>query len=207
MDDETYDDPSQRWRVSGTKVVHENPWFSVIDHTVQLPDGRAIDYFGIHHERPAVGILARHEGRILLIRQQRFLIGQSVWGLPSGGVDARETPLQAAQRELLEETGYGARDWQPLIAFHPTYGCSDQRFEIFQATGVQRLSEHFDTHEVQQVRWFSISEIFRLIAAGRMTDGLSLVPILLHICQCATPVDDFAAGLSAFSQPPARMPL
>ncbi len=205
MDDESKYNPSAQWRITGQAVVHANPWFSVIRHAVQLPDGQAIDYFGVHHERPAVGILARQEGRILLIQQYRMLTGQCVWGLPSGGVDAGENTLQAAQRELLEETGYAARDWQPLIAFHPTYGCSDQRFEIFQAQDVQRLSEHFDTHEVLQVRWFSIEEIFQLIAEGCMTDGLSLVPILLSVCQPAAINAHATANPSVLSQQQARM--
>jgi 8-oxo-dGTP pyrophosphatase MutT (NUDIX family) len=207
MDDESNELPSTRWRICGTSVVHENPWFSVLQHAVQLPDGQPIEYFAVHHERPAVGILAWHQGQILLIRQYRMLTGQFVWALPSGGVEADETSLQAAQRELFEETGYAATDWQPLIAFHPTYGCSDQRFEIFQARQVTRVSEQFDANEVLQVRWFSIPDIFRLIAEGRMTDGLSLVPILLSACQSGAIPDTAGPGLSASRPPQARMPV
>lgn len=167
------------WIVRGTEVPHRNPWFSVLKQTVERPDGSHATHYTISHDRPAVGIVVRDGDRYLLIRQHRFIVDQFVWAIPSGGVDASETLEQAAARELREETGLEARSLRHLLHFYPTYGCSNQRFELFLADGVSSTGDRFDTNEVIGQRWFSSDELKALIADNGIVDGLSLVPLLL----------------------------
>jgi len=153
----------------------------VLQHDVTDADDTHRDYYTIAFPRPAVGVVARHGTDILLIRQYRFIVDEYVWAIPSGGVDEEETPVDAARRELEEETGYTAKHMDPLMHCYASYGCSNQRFEIFIANDVAPISSGFDRSEVLQVRWFRRNEIVDLVKRNGIVDNLSLSPILLTL--------------------------
>jgi ADP-ribose pyrophosphatase len=182
------DEDRHRWRARVLDTRHENPWFSVLEQRVDRPDGRSSTYFTIHHRTPAVGIVVRNDDRLLLLRQHRFIVNEFVWAIPSGGVEPDETPRQAAERELLEEAGMRATTLTHLLYYYPTYGCSDQRFELFLADAPHVGEPGVHDAEVIGRRWFSTDEVLRLIATNAIVDGLSLVPLLyvlsgLHVTQ------------------------
>jgi 8-oxo-dGTP pyrophosphatase MutT (NUDIX family) len=161
------------------QTLYQNPWFSVQKASIALSEQERRDFYAVHHERPAVGIVAMQQDKILLIKQYRYLIDRVVWAIPSGGVDVDETPLCAAQRELLEESGYRAKTIRELIRYNPTYGSSDQLFITHLATDLEYVGMDDDQDEVMDTGWFTREEIRQLIVSGEMPDGLSLVPLLL----------------------------
>jgi ADP-ribose pyrophosphatase len=171
---------TRRWQVREARVAHQTPYFRVVQSRVQRPDGREVDYHTIDFPRPAVAIALRDEaGRILLIRQQRFIVDRDVWALPSGGVEAGETLEQAALRELEEETGLRSAEATHLVSYYASYGVSNQVFHCFVAArGVP--SRAHDENEVEGTAWFAPDEVAALMARGEIPDGLSLVP-LLHL--------------------------
>lgn len=144
-----------------------------------MPSGKPTTYFSLDFTGPAVGIVPRRTGQVLLVRQYRFLVDQFVWAIPSGGVGAGETPESAALREMEEETGHRASAAHWLQSYFPSYGCGNQRFELFVAHDVVDAGKGFDRNEVLDVRWFSESEIGRMLTDGDIVDGLSLAPLLL----------------------------
>jgi 8-oxo-dGTP pyrophosphatase MutT (NUDIX family) len=167
------------WRVRGSRTLTQNPWFRVLEQDVDLPRGGATTYYSIDFAGPAVGVVPRRAGEVLMVRQYRVLVDEFVWAIPSGGVGRGETPAEAAQRELSEETGLraGSVDW--LQSYYPSYGCGNQRFELFVASGVTDAGGRFDADEVLEVRWFPEREVGRMLSAGEIVDGLSLAPLLL----------------------------
>jgi len=169
------------WRATKTETLHRNPYFGVLRKRVRLPDASYTTYFTLDFQRPAVGVVAVHEGRFLLLRQYRFIVDEFVWAIPSGGIHANETARQAAARELREETGYRARRLRRLQAFYASYGCSNQVFDIFLAEGLIRTDASFDRNEVMGLRWFTPRELTALIARNGIVDGLSLAPLLLTL--------------------------
>jgi ADP-ribose pyrophosphatase len=170
---------TENWQVQSAVTRHKNPYFSVLQSDVLVPDGTRRDYYTISFPRPAVGVVARRGTDILLIRQYRFIVNEFVWAIPSGGVSANEPLVQAAERELLEETGYQAKSMQPLMHCYASYGCSNQRFQIFLAAEVVPFHNNFDRTEVIDVRWFTRAEILKLIEENGVVDNLSLSPLLL----------------------------
>jgi 8-oxo-dGTP pyrophosphatase MutT (NUDIX family) len=165
--------------VLDSRALTANPWFRVLQQQVRMPDQRTTTYYSLDFASAAVGVVARRPGQVLLLRQYRFLVDEFVWAIPSGGCGKSETPEQAAGRELLEETGWRALGLRPLLSYYPSYGCGNQRFELFEAIAVEDTGKGFDCNEVLEVRWFDEPSLARMLDAGEIVDGLSLAPLLL----------------------------
>ena len=176
------------WRVLAQRTLLENPWFAVQGRDVRLPSGRVIDFQSVDFPRPAVGIIPRRDGQILLNRQYRLTIDQEVWAIPSGGVDVGEDAETAARRELLEETGLKATSLRPLLSYYPSYGATNQLFLTFLADDPVVERDSFDRDEVIETRWFSCGEVRRMMFANEMVDGLSVTPLAMLFLEEAGPV-------------------
>ncbi|HET6201317.1 MAG TPA: NUDIX hydrolase [Planctomycetota bacterium] len=166
------------WVVLSREVVSANPWFEVVKSRVARPDGSPCDYFAVEFRRPAVGVVAREGGRILLLRQYRFLVDRVVWAIPSGGIEPGESPEEAARRELREESGHEAASLVPVLRYFPSYAATTQEFHCFEARGLSPSRTDFDRNEVLEVRWFDESEVAAMLEGGEIVDGLSLTPLL-----------------------------
>jgi ADP-ribose pyrophosphatase len=178
-------DADKPWSATVIETLSANPYFSVLLQDVAVADGSHRTYYTLHFPTPAVGIVARRGTDVLLLKQYRFIVDEYVWAIPSGGVAQGETPRDAAARELLEETGHTARSLSPLMHCYASYGCSDQRYEIFAADGLEDNGSPIDGNEVLEVKWFSKEELLALIAANGIVDNLSLSPLLLVLLEDA----------------------
>lgn len=168
---------SAPWSAKLRQKLLETPYFSVLLHDVRVTDGSARDYYTIDFPGSAVAVVPCRGEQILLVQQYRFIVDEYVWAIPSGGTAPGESSIEAAQRELLEETGYHSEHIEPLLWYYASYGCSNQRFETFMARELRKTDNAFDRNEVLDVRWFSRAEIFQLIRENGIVDGLSLAPL------------------------------
>ena len=168
-----------RWIVKEQRAVLENPWFRVLRSEVATPSDVARTYWSVDCLRLAVAVVPRRRGEVLLVHQHRFLVEQHVWAIPSGGAERGEDLSAAAARELVEETGHEASAIWPLQAYFPSYGLGNQQFHLFEADVGDAPQVAFDTDEVIEARWFPQVEVRRMLLAGEIVDGLSLVPLLL----------------------------
>ena len=186
---------TKHWKVHSSERLLENPWFSIVRRDVELPDGTHIDFQSVDFPRPAVGVVARRADEILLIRQYRVTIDREVWAIPSGGVDEGEAAVDAARRELVEETGFEAGSMRPLVAYHPSYGATNQLFELFLADDLVPADRDFDPNEVLDTRWFSRGEVLDLLFANEIVDGLSATPLAMLFLEEALAGTDEARRL------------
>jgi 8-oxo-dGTP pyrophosphatase MutT (NUDIX family) len=123
--------------------------------------------------RPAVGTIMTGDDGVLLLHRHRFITDTWGWEVPAGGVDAGETPEQAAVREALEESGWEPTTVRRLCAFHPANGLLDQTFVIFVSDDAVHRGPPVDVNEAERVEWVPVADVRRLLLGGKITDGLS----------------------------------
>ena len=118
---------NQKWEsLTKESILVKKPWFEVFREEVRLPDGKIVpDYFGIEMPYYTTVFAVTEEQKIMVLRCYRHAIGEVTLTMPGGMIDEGESPLAGIQRELLEETGYKAKDWKPLGTFvgSSTRGC------------------------------------------------------------------------------------
>jgi 8-oxo-dGTP pyrophosphatase MutT (NUDIX family) len=163
------------------EILSQNPYFSIVKKRLRSHDGSTREYYIVDFLRPAVGVLATRGTDVLLIRQYRPIVDEYVWAIPSGGVGVNETLPEAAARELEEETGFRATSLVHWLNCYASYGCSNQRFEIFWTSDALETERGFDRAEVIETRWFTESELRELIQRNGIVDNLSLSPLLLFL--------------------------
>ncbi|HUB77754.1 MAG TPA: NUDIX hydrolase [Bryobacteraceae bacterium] len=129
----------------------------------------------VRHNGSAVMMAVDEKKRILLVRQYRLPAGKYLWELPAGKVDDGETPLQAAKRELIEETGYRAKKWEKLTTFFPSPGFVAERMTIFLATGLTAGTATPMDDERIEARWHTSKEVAEMIRAGKIEDAKTMI--------------------------------
>jgi ADP-ribose pyrophosphatase len=144
------------------------------EHAVD-PSGFEIRRSIVHHRGSAVMMAVDDRKRILLVRQYRLPAQRYLWELPAGRLDEGETPLQAAKRELTEETGYRAKQWKKLVTFYPSPGYVAEKMTIFLATGLTEGKAEPMEDERIETRWFTAKEIDEGIRTGKIVDAKTMI--------------------------------
>jgi 8-oxo-dGTP pyrophosphatase MutT (NUDIX family) len=141
------------WRVTGSRISYEDRWLRVRTDQCEMQDGRVIGSWHIIERGPWVNVLALTEDRqVVLVREYRHGIGQVMLGLPGGGVEKRdESPVAAAQRELLEETGYGGGQFYEIGRSYPNASSQDNTLYSCIALNVQKIHDEQHLDEGEQI--------------------------------------------------------
>src|SRR3982751_6381304 len=104
-------DEQNPWKITSKKEIYDNPWINVTEYQVINPSGNPGIYGKVHYKNRAIGVLPLDEEmNTYLVGQYRFVLNQYTWEMPEGGGNLNDAPLNAAKRELLEETGLVARE-------------------------------------------------------------------------------------------------
>lgn len=162
-------------KLLSSKELLKTPIFTVTMDHAEDPRGFEIHRAIIQHQGSAVMMAVDERGRILLVRQYRLPARAYLWELPAGRVDAGETPLQAARRELKEETGYRAKKWTRLATYWPSPGFLAEKMNLYLAEDLTAGEQMPMEDERIEIRWFTSNEIDALIDKGRMQDGKTLI--------------------------------
>jgi ADP-ribose pyrophosphatase len=149
--------------------------FWVTEDRAKDPGGFEIRRLIVRHGGSAVMMPVDARRRILLVRQYRLPARASLWELPAGRLDPGENPLQAARRELVEETGYRARRWKKLISFFPSPGYVAEKMTIFLATGLTAGEAKPMEDERIECRWFPARQVERMIRSNKIQDAKTII--------------------------------
>lgn len=171
------------WLTVASERVYENPWISVREDRVVRPDGEPGIYGVVHYKNVAVGVLPVEDGYTYLVGQYRYPLDRYSWEIPEGGCPEGEEPLQAAQRELREETGLEADNWRKLGEAHLSNSVADEHAVWFLATGLIRGEQSPGGDEILEVRRVPVDEALRMALDGRITDALSLLTIMSYVLE------------------------
>jgi ADP-ribose diphosphatase len=139
----------------GGETVYRGRIFEVRVERFRHADGEEVTREIVRH-RGAVGVLAHDEERVWLVRQPRETIGDPDFlEIPAGRLDVDgEQPLQAAQRELAEEIGFGGRSWEPILSYYSSAGFTDERIHLFLATDLyESKADSGENERIEIVPW------------------------------------------------------
>lgn len=134
----------------------------------------------VRHRGSVAALPVNDDGSIVLVRQYRYPVDESVWELPAGRRDPDESPEEAVQRELREEIGHRAERLEKIAFFYTTPGFCDESMHLFRATGLVEDRKDADDDERIEVAEFTLSKAREMVASGEIREGKTLVAVLLE---------------------------
>jgi 8-oxo-dGTP pyrophosphatase MutT (NUDIX family) len=173
------------WKINSSKIKYDNPWITVTEHQVINPTGNNGIYGEVHFKNIAIGIVALdHQDNIYMVNQFRFVLNQDSLEIPEGGGALDIDPLLSAKRELKEETGLEANNWEKLMELHLSNSVSNEKAIVFLAKDLKQGEMELEETEDIVVSKLSLNEAYAMVCENKITDAISVAAILkLYILQ------------------------
>jgi len=161
-----------------SRQVYRGHFLDVRCDEVRLPNGATAQREYIVHPGAVMVIPMLDDGRLVVERQYRHPLGQVVLEFPAGKIDAGESTLVCAARELAEETGYRAAEWARAGILHNAIAYSTEGIEVWFARGLSSGERRLDEGEFLDVSSATLDELLTLAASGELTDAKTLIGLL-----------------------------
>lgn len=171
-------DPHLRERPLAGRLVHQGSFLEVREDEVRLPDGGTASREYVVHPGAVAIVPLLDDGRLVLERQYRHPVGRVLLEFPAGKIDAGESTLLCAQRELLEETGYGGGEWARAGLIHVAPAYSTEIIEIWFARNLHAGAQCLDAGEFIELCLLTEAELEQQAARGEITDVKTLIGLM-----------------------------
>ncbi len=145
---------------------------------VTLPNGAQAEFEIVHHPGGAGVVAIDADNKVCLLRQYRHAMGGWLWEIPAGKLDPGETPLATAMRELEEEAGVRAEDWQSLGKVVSSPGVFTEVVHLFLAHGLTHVAMNAEAHEAFEVHWLPFPAALERAQNGEYVDGKTVIALL-----------------------------
>lgn len=155
--------------------VYQGQFLDVRRDRIRLPNGESAHREYIVHPGAVMVVPMLDDGRLVIERQFRYPLGRVVLEFPAGKLDAGESPLHCAIRELMEETGYRAREWSRAGILHNAIAYSTEGIEVWFARGLVAGERSLDAGEFLDVTHATVAELVDLARRGELTDAKTLI--------------------------------
>ncbi len=167
-------------RLSRELVAHG----AILDYyqdTMQIPNGNVVKWDFIKHNGAAAVVPVDEKGRLIMVRQYRNALERYTLEIPAGGLQTPEEPtMDAAARELEEETGYKAGEIELLLTIRTTVAFCNEKIDIYLARNLTPGSQHLDEDEYVQVKAYTVDELTEKIYAGEIQDSKTVAAVLAY---------------------------
>lgn len=163
-------------------IIYQSPWVNLYLDKVKFPNGLVIEEFHLldFPHAAVTAIVENNAGNIVLARIPRYASDTVEWELPAGGVEIGESEIDAAKREVLEETGYSSDNHRLMYSYFPMNGSANKLFHVVHCRALDHV-QSFDENEVSEIRWFTKDEIKQMIKDKTIKDGFTLTALLLWL--------------------------
>lgn len=156
----------------------------IIDYyqdTMLIPNGNTAKWDLIDHKGAAAVVAVRDDGKLLMVRQYRNALERDTLEIPAGGLNGREEPtMDAARRELEEETGYICGSMELLNSIYTTVAFCNEKIDIYLARELKKGKQHLDEDEFLNVEAYSLEELKQMIFECRIQDSKTICGILTY---------------------------
>lgn len=171
------------WKTLKKEKVYSNPWIEVFHHDVLNPSNQEGVYGTVSFQNLAIGVIPIDKNNCTyLVGQFRFPLDSYSWEIPEGGCKLNSDPLKTAQRELKEETGIVATEWNQLQTIHTSNSVTDEFGIIYTAEQLEFFEAEPDDDEDLVIKKISLKEALNLVLNGEITDSLSTLGLLRLKC-------------------------
>lgn len=180
------DTNERKWEIIKSEyLIRRGPWMTARCDTVRMPNGTVIPEFYVLEYPDWVNVIAiTQDEQFVMIRQYRHGIRQTRYELCAGVIDAGETPLEAARRELLEETGYGNGEWKEISVISANPSVNNNYAHCFVATGVDQVaSQHLEKSEDITVHLLTADEVRTLLVNDEIKQALMAAPLWKYFAE------------------------
>ncbi len=171
-------DPME-WEVLESEYLFKRPWLTARREHVRLPTGAEIkEFYVLEYPEFCIVIAITKDGKFLLERQYRHAQHLTAIEIPAGCVEKGEDPMDAAKRELYEETGYAGGEWSKLMTVSPNAGACTNRSHTFLAVGVEKVStQHLEESEDIRIVLLDQDEVLRMLKNDEFQQAMMAAPL------------------------------
>lgn len=167
------------WKTLESKAIYSNPWISLREDQVINPSGGNGIYGVVSFKNYAIGIIPLdHQLNTWLVGQYRYSLNEYSWEIPMGGGNIEVDIIDSAKRELKEETGIVAREWDLITRIHTSNSVTDEEGFIYVARDLEFFEPEFEETENLQIKKLPLAEAFKMVMENKITDSLSQSGIL-----------------------------
>ncbi len=168
-----------KWKTLEQSYIYKSKWITLRKDAVELPTGIVIPDFYVLEYPTWINVIAiTTDGKFILERQFRYGISETYYELPAGVCEKRESPLETAKRELLEETGYSGGQWQEWMKSAPNTNTMTNYSYTFLATGVEKhTKQHLEETEVLEVQLLEKQQVYDMLLSVQIVEADMVAPL------------------------------
>jgi ADP-ribose pyrophosphatase len=169
-----------KFRVEAEREIHQARIIRLVARDLVLPNGRRTTFTIVEHPGAVAIVPVHRNGDVILLRQFRPSIGEEIFEIPAGTIEKGESPLATAKREIIEETGFKAKQWAKIAEFYTAPGFCTELMHVYVARGLSPASAEGDADEILRPVRMSIDAALRLIGSKKIRDAKTIAGLMIY---------------------------